>query len=245
MDDWFNLIKTGGELSTDTLKNLQDAGFVVIPGPFESIDLPQIVKTYDSVVASALPDDIRIGSSTTRVNDFVNQSPNFDALYIHQPLLEASSCIIGQPFKLSSLHARTLHPNSQAQGLHIDFKSNEQKFPLVGFIFMVDEFREDNGATRFVPGSHKWSSTPEELTNDALAYYENQIQTACGQAGSVIVFNGSVWHGHLANLTDAPRRSIQGAYIPRDAQSAVDFKSRIRPETLARISPLAKYLLAI
>jgi hypothetical protein len=46
-------------------------------------------------------------------------------------------------------------------------------------------------------------------------------------------------------LTDTPRRSIQGAYIPRDAQSAIDFKSRMRSVTLTRISPLAKYLLAI
>jgi ectoine hydroxylase-related dioxygenase (phytanoyl-CoA dioxygenase family) len=166
-------------------------------------------------------------------------------LYIYQPLLEATAHIIGQPFKLSSLHARTLHPKSQAQGLHVDFKLNEERFPLVGFIFMVDEFRHDNGATGFVPSSHKWSKTPNELTNGALADYENQIKQACGATGSVIVFNGSVWHGHLANLTDLPRRSIQGAFIPREAQSAIDFKTRMRSDTLARISPLAKYLLAI
>jgi|SRR5215213_1655272 len=245
MDDWFSLIRTGCELSADALKDLQDVGFVVIPGPVESGDLPQIAAAYDSVVATALSNDKKIGSSTTRVTDFVNRGPDFDALYTHQPLLEASRHVIGKPFKLSSMHARTLHPKSQAQELHIDFKPNEERFPLVGFIFMVDEFRDDNGATGFVPGSHKWTIAPDELTNEALADYENQIQTAGGQAGSVIVFNGSVWHGHTANLTDTPRRSIQGAYIPRDAQSAIDFKSRMRSETLARISPLAKYLLAI
>ncbi|HEY0460564.1 MAG TPA: phytanoyl-CoA dioxygenase family protein [Pyrinomonadaceae bacterium] len=245
MDDWFGLIRTGCELSGGALKDLQDFGFVVIPGPVESADLPQIAAAYDSVVVSALSNDIKIGSSTTRVTDFVNREQDFDALYIHQPVLEACSHVIGKPFKISSLHARTLHPNSQAQKLHIDFKPNEERFPLLSFIFMVDEFREDNGATGFVPGSHKWSKAPDNLTNGALTDYENQIRTACGQAGSVIVFNGSVWHGHTANLTDTPRRSIQGAYIPRDAQSAIDFKSRMRSATLTRISPLAKYLLAI
>lgn len=245
MEDWFSLIKNGCELSTGSLKDLREVGFVVIPGPFESGDLQQIAAAYDSVFVSASPNDIKIGSLTTRVNDFVNRGAGFDALYIYQPLLEASSRIIGQPFKLSSLHARTLRPKSQAQGLHVDFKPGEERFPLAGFIFMVDEFREDNGATGFVPESHKWKVTPNELTGDALADYENQIQTACGKAGSLIVFNGSVWHGHTANSTNAPRRSIQGAFIPRDAQSAIDFKSRMRPETLARISPLAKYLLAI
>jgi ectoine hydroxylase-related dioxygenase (phytanoyl-CoA dioxygenase family) len=166
-------------------------------------------------------------------------------LYIHPPLLEASYQVIGQPFKLSTMHARTLHPNSQAQGLHVDFIPNEGKFRLVGFIFMVDEFHHDNGATRFVPGSHKWSAIPNKLPPDALADYENQTRTACGQAGSIIIFNGSVWHGHSANTTSAPRRSIQGAFIPRDGQAWIDIRSRMHSKTLARISPLAKYLLAI
>ena len=32
---------------------------------------------------------------------------------------------------------------------------------------MIDEFRVDNGATRFVPGSHRWLSAPEETSTSA------------------------------------------------------------------------------
>jgi hypothetical protein len=38
-------------------------------------------------------------------------------------------------------------------------------------------------------------------------------------------------------------RSIQGVFIRGEAQTAIDQSSRIRLETLARISPLARYLL--
>ena len=31
-------------------------------------------------------------------------------------------------------------------------RASPKDWPLVGFILMVDEFRPDNGATRFVPG---------------------------------------------------------------------------------------------
>lgn len=48
-----------------------------------------------------------------------------------------------------------------------------------------------------------------------------------------------------ANSSDEPHRSIQGAYIQREAQSGVNLPERMRPETLARISPLAKYVLAV
>jgi len=205
----------------------------------------QLSAAYDSVVASASSEDVRVGSTTTRVHDFVNRGSEFDELYVYQPLLKACRHVIGQSFKLSSMLARTLHPNARAQRLHVDFKSDEERFPLVGFIFMVDEFRRDNGATRFVPGSHNWPAIPRELTNDHLSEYENQTITACGQAGSVIIFTGSVLHGHSANTTGKPRRSIQGAFIPRDTQAGTDFSTRMRSEALARIGSLARYVLAI
>jgi len=116
---------------------------------------------------------------------------------------------------------------------------------MVGFIFMVDEFRTDNGATRFVPGSHLWSVVPPELAlGEFKADYPGQV-LACGPAGSMIVFNGSVWHGHTVNRVNKPRRSIQGAYIRRGAESGENLLRRVLPETLSRIGPLAKYLLAV
>jgi hypothetical protein len=245
MEDWFSIISADYELSANALQSLHDLGFVVIPGAITPDRLAQLSAAYDSAVASASSDDVGIGRATTRVHDFVNRGSEFDELYVCQPLLKACCHIIGQPFKLSSMLARTLQPNAQAQGLHVDFKPDEERFPLVGFIFMVDEFRNDNGATQFVPGSHNWSVVPHELTNDHLAEYENRIVTACGQAGSVIIFNGSVLHGHSANTTGAPRRSIQGAFIPRDAQVGTDFSIRMRSETLARVGSLARYVLAI
>lgn len=80
--------------------------------------------------------------------------------------------------------------------------------------------------------------------NDRVAEDERAVQ-ACEPAGSVIIYNGSIWHGHAANQSGEPRRSIQGAYIRRDAEAAINQAARIRPETFARIGLLAKYLLAI
>ena len=244
MDDWFSVMAAGGELAAGALRDLRDVGFVVIPDLIPPDGLAQLAAAYDSAVASAHSDDVSIGSSTTRVSDFVNRGPEFDALYVYQPVLEACCRIIGQPFKLSTMHARTLRPRTQAQELHVDFKRDVDGWPMVGFILMVDEFRQDNGATRFVPGSHTWATIPGDTMTDRVADYEGQV-VARGSAGSIIVYNGSVWHGHTANSSGEPRRSIQGAYIRRAAQSGANLPARMRPETLARISPLARYLLAV
>src|ERR1044071_1955664 len=148
MDDWFSRIASNSELTKDAAQELHEIGFVIVTGPVAPANLAQLAAAYDTAMSCAHPSDLSIGSTTTRVHDFVNRGPEFDGLYVYQPVLEACCRIIGQPFKLSTMLARTLRPCSQAQGLHVDFKRDTDGWPMVGFIFMVDEFRPDNGATR-------------------------------------------------------------------------------------------------
>jgi hypothetical protein len=229
-------------LSASTRKALADVGFVVISGPVPGHHLASLAEAYDAAVAGADPSDVGIGSATTRVHDLVNRGPAFDPLYVHPPVLEACELIIQQPFRLSAMSARTLRARSPAQDLHVDYNSDAAGWPMLGFIFMLDDFRPDNGATRFVPGSQHRSTLAGVV--DCRADHVEQI-LACGPAGSMVVYNGSVWHGHTANRCDTPRRSIQGAYIRRTAPSGIDLPARMRPETIARLGAEAKYLLAI
>jgi len=226
------------------VSELHERGFVVIPGPVPPDRMDRLIRAYTIAVAAATGDDIRIGSTSTRVSDFVNRSREFDDLYIFPPLLDACRRVIGGPFKLSSLHARTVHAHTPAPELHVDVQRDSPDWPLLGFILMVDPFRADNGATRFVPGSHNWSGTPADRMPDPLTGDAGQV-LACGDAGSLLVFNGSAWHGHSANTSSGPRRSIQGAFIPRDGRAGTDFAARMSPETRARLSPLARQVLAI
>jgi ectoine hydroxylase-related dioxygenase (phytanoyl-CoA dioxygenase family) len=234
----------GIELSAGAYEELDKAGFTVVPQAVPAEDLDSVAAAYDAAIASAAPDDISVGSSTTRVNGLINRGPEFDALYLHPLVLKACSRVLDEPFKLSAMHARTLRPNTGPQNLHVDYQRDRLGWTMLGFIYMVDPFRDDNGATRFVPGSHLWPTVPPELLTGSTANYPGQV-LACGPAGSAILFNGSVWHGHTANRSADPRRSIQGAYIRRNAESKADMRTSLLPETLSRLSPLAKYVLAV
>jgi hypothetical protein len=244
MADWFHVFAWGHALPSAAARELRDEGFVVLPGLMPCEQVEQLRQAYDAAIASAVADDVRVGGTTTRINDFVNRGAAFDAVYILPALLEACCQIIGRPFKLSSLPARTLRPHSPGSELHVDVRRDSADWPLAGFILMIDEFRPDNGATRFVPGSHQWPNAPEDVMPDRRAGHDGQV-LACGSAGSLLVFNGSAWHGHTANVSDGPRRSLQGAFIPRDGRAGTDFSARMRPETHARLAPLAKYLLTL
>ena len=126
----------------------------------------------------------------------------------------------------------------------MDVPRGSADWPLLGFILMIDEFRSDNGATRFVTGSHQWLNTPQETIADPRAADDAQA-LAYGAAGSLLVFNGSAWHGHAANTSNASRRSLQGAFIPRGGRAATDFAGRMQPDTRARLGPVARHLLSL
>ena len=191
--------------------------------------------------ASAAGEDIAIGSTSTSVTDFVNRGPECDGLYVLPPLLEACCRVIGRPFKFSTLHSRTLARGSPGQALHVDVGRDAAEWPLLGFILMVEDFRPDNGATRFVPGSHRRLDAPWDSIVDAAAEHPEQVE-ACGAAGSLPVFHSSTWHGHAANTSGAPRRSLQGAFVPREGRAATDFAARMRPKTRRRLEEARRHL---
>ncbi len=221
-----------------------DRGFVVLERVIPPVKLARLAKSYDDAAAAAQPDDVKTGTTTTRVNDFVNRGPDFDSVYVLPQLLEACRHVIGTDFRLSSYHARTLHPRSAPGEWHVDVARASNDWPLVGFILMVDAFTTENGATRFVPGTHKWRKTPNDSMQDLTADYEEQ-ELACGAAGSLLIFDGSTWHGHTANRTDKPRRSLQGAFIPPTGTIATDFKSRMTADARKRLGPAAQSVLGL
>ena len=208
-----------------------------MPGPPISGGLGYLSHAYDHAVAMADPADVRV-SISTRVTDFVNRGAAFDAVYAYPPLLAACCLILGGPFKLSGTRTRTLEPGAPIEALHVDVEAGADGWPIVGFIMMVDEFDIENGATRFVPGSHLKLRDPSEAMSNLLDAHQSEV-LACGPAGSIIIFNGSVWHSHTANRSARRRRSLQGHFVLRKARSSVDHAARMRPEVLGRIDGVA------
>jgi len=231
-------------LPADAADSLTTSGFVVLPSPVSPPDVERLQAMYDAACAQAAPEDVRVGRASTRVTDFVNRGPAFDWIYSWPPALDAAGRVVGGPFRLSAFHARTLHPGAPAQELHVDVPRTSDAWPMLGLILMVDEFRPDNGATRFVAGSHRWTELPENVLADRVAAYPGEAM-ACGSAGSVLLFDASTWHGHTANASQAARRSLQATFIPRSGRPATNFAARMLPETLARLGSIARGVIGI
>ena len=235
---------THAALPPHASRALRTDGFVVLPGPCSLAELALLQRAYDDACADASPEDARVGRSSTRVTDFVNRGAVFEPVYTFPPVLEAARLVVGGRFRLSAFHARTLHPGAAAQELHVDVPRTSDAWPMLGVIFMVDEFRPDNGATRFVPGSHRSIELPEDVLADRVASHPAEVG-ACGPAGSMILFDASTWHGHSANRSRGARRSLQATFIPYAARPATDFVARMTQDMLARLAPSVREILGV
>ena len=111
-------------------------------------------------------------------------------------------------------------------------------------IWLLDDFTEENGATRVVPGSHRRTVRVGDELPDPLAPHPEQV-TLTAPAGTVIVFNSHLWHGGTRNNTDRPRRALHSYFTGRGNGQQLNQRAFIRPETLARLSPAAAYILDV
>ena len=239
--DWFQAIGSDCVMPPEAAYRYSESGFVVMPGPYMGSTINPIATAYDRALLTANSDDVAVGSTSMRLHDLVNRGAEFDSLYLYGPLLAGCHRAISRPFRLSSMLARTVLPKSRAQALHVDVKRGNVDATAVGFIIMIDEFTPDNGATRFVPGSHRWIDKRCEDLPDPAADYPGQ-ELALGPAGSIVIYDAAVWHGHTSNRRNEPRRSIQGMFSPREGEIRNSRTIHMLPETLDRIGDLAKYI---
>tara|TARA_B100000212_G_scaffold16970_1_gene11546 strand:+ start:230 stop:901 length:672 start_codon:yes stop_codon:yes gene_type:complete len=67
-------------------------------------------------------------------------------------------------------------------------------------IFMMNNFTDENGGTRLVPGSHMFGRHP-----DLIKDKEIETVAAEGNSGTELITDGRVWHGTGANATKENR----------------------------------------
>lgn len=181
-----------------------------------------------------------------RLADLVNKGPVFDPLYTHPRLLAAITQVLGAEIQLSSLNYRAARPGEGHQKLHVDWKEAVQPgdFTVCNSIWLLDDFSAANGATRLVPGSHRWGRMPEEVMDDPrLPHPEEVILEA--PAGTVVVFNSHLWHGGTTNRTALPRRAIHSYFSRRDQPQQTPQQELFRPATRERLSAGARWLLNV
>src|SRR3712207_6478355 len=143
------------------------------------------------------------GFRTQRVYALFAKTRAFDGPATDPLLLGVLDRVLGH-YQLSAPTGIQIGPGEKAQILHRD----DQIYPLppaypdvvVNTMWALDDFTEANGATRLVPGSHRWT--------DRQPGPEDEVVRAVMPAGTVLFYVGKIWHGGGANTTDRPRLGV-------------------------------------
>jgi len=180
-----------------------------------------------------------------RVWMLVNKGQVFRDLMLH-PIVDAlMGHLLGADYLLSSLTANIASPGGEPMVLHTDqgYVGFWTPKPVVANIaWMLDDFTAANGGTRLVPRSHlDRNATPRSssFVPDNLANVPKPEDTigAEGKAGSILCFDGRVWHGTGANKTDRSRHALLSYHCRPFVRQQENFVLGLLPEIKDRERP--------
>ena len=209
---------------------LEDGG-VIVEDLLSADVVAQVNADVEDAVAAADPSADMFnpimqafhGAQTKQISGMPGRSKAFAVDVMCHPLyMTLAQEILGPncaKFQLNLGHLLQRGPGSEEQLLHRDEAVwSDVPFPhpelqLASVIAFVD-FTRENGATRVVPGSHKWPERELPLTEQFLGRQPTSDEIAYAEmtAGSAVIYLGGTIHGGGANVTDIPRRGAHLSY---------------------------------
>ncbi len=176
--------------------------------------------------------------------DLVNKGAIFDLCYTHPRVLAAMAHMLDGDVKLHSLGSRSATLGHGLQGLHTDFGANLGSGSWVGCnsVWLLEDFTEENGATRLVPGSHRIGKHPRGVMADPKQVHPDEIRITA-PAGTVVVFTGHTWHGGARNCGSRIRWAMQDAFCRRDYPQDPVLNQILLPEVWERLGDAERVIL--
>jgi ectoine hydroxylase-related dioxygenase (phytanoyl-CoA dioxygenase family) len=234
-------------LDQTTRERLDRDGYAPLPGILSDEQLARArtrVAELTAAEGEAAGREVHQEAGTDRLADLVNKDPVFEVCFTNPRVLACVAHVLGD-FKLSSLNSRAALPGQGLQALHAEGgPSGLGPYQVCNSIWLLDDFTEENGATRVVPGSHRRTVPVRDELPDQHTPHPDQV-TLTAPAGTVIVFNSHLWHGGTVNRTDRPRRALHSYFTRRGNGQQLNQREFLRPETLARLSPAAAFILDV
>jgi len=189
----------------DVAQRLTEDGYVVVTGMLDTECWQTARADLDRVLqATRTGRNAFEGFDTQRIYALFAKTRTFDQTATDPLLLGVLDLVLG-PCQLSAPVGIRIGPGEKAQILHRDdaiYPVPEPHPPLVvNTMWPLDEFTAQNGATRFIPGSHRWEPGRTPAPDDA-------VEQAVMSPGSALFYLGSLWHGGGANDTGQPRLGV-------------------------------------
>ena len=157
------------------------------------------------------PDEFS-GTRTRRTGALVARSATCRELIQHPTVLDTTARVLSHAhnFQLHLTQVIGIGPGETAQPIHRDqWAFDFFPFPSgyevqCNTIWAMTDFTEENGATRVIPGSHRF--------DDKLRFSPEDTEAATMTKGSVLFYTGALYHGGGANHSEQVRYGLNITY---------------------------------
>jgi ectoine hydroxylase-related dioxygenase (phytanoyl-CoA dioxygenase family) len=231
------------ELASHT-DRIAEQGWTVVEDAIEPDLVDQLTEALDRLergMGVVPASNAFEGTHTVRIYNLLVHGDVFARVPVHPNVLPLVERVLDPGCLLSSLSSIAIGPDETPQPIH----SDDQLIPIpkphppvvCNSMWALTDFTEANGATRLVPETHlgpspdfgrDYDSIPAEMTR-----------------GSVLVWNGSLWHGGGANTTDRRRVGLAcnycAGYIRQQENQQLGIPRKIARQFDERLQRLCGY----
>lgn len=196
------------------LRNIAEQGYSVVENAFDvslAEDLCDILLEIERAESIGPAENLFEGHQTVRIYNLLARNAAFQAVAQNEHVLPIIEGVLDEGCLISSLSSIAIAPGETPQPIHTDDQLIGLQRPhrpiVCNSMWALTDFTEENGATRLVPGSHKTEDYPSygpDVHYDSIAAEMTR--------GSILVWNGSLWHGGGANTADHRRVGLAMNY---------------------------------
>jgi ectoine hydroxylase-related dioxygenase (phytanoyl-CoA dioxygenase family) len=202
---------------------LEEDGAVIVEGLLDDDTVARFNAELDPLLDAAAPDREFLnpligeffGKHTRHICAVAAKAPTFATDILCNPTMQGIADILLLPncanYQLNISQVLDRGPGAEQQFYHRDedvwvhVPKPHPTLQIASVMALVD-FTADNGATRVVPGSHRWEH--DRVAEDC------EVAVAEMKAGSAVVYLGSAIHGGGPNTTtDNWRRGMHMSYV--------------------------------
>ena len=233
---------------------LKQHGLVIIESVLDQVGLARVRDAVKRGVESDRKADIQLqgfafdpDDRNIRLFDLVSKDRTFRDLVEHPIAVDLASFWLGDNFLLSNFSGNITAPGSGAMNMHADAGYMPVPWPpypiALNIAWDIDDFRADNGATRYVPGSYHMQHGPDYAGSDAIPIVRETRPIQC-KADSVFVMDGRVWHQTGPNTSKDQTRTGLFAYYTRSfIRPQFNWFATVPDEVLQESSPRLREML--
>jgi len=173
------------------------------------------------------------GHRTVRIYNLLARGAVFAKVPVHPSVLPIVEGVLDSGCLISSLSSIAIDPGEIAQPIHADdmvIPLDKPHRPIVcNSMWALTDFTAANGATRLAPGSHLKQNPTYGATYDTIA--------AEMPKGSVLIWEGALWHGGGANTTGERRTGIAMNYCAGFIRQQENQQLGLAPELVKTFPP--------